>query len=80
MPRFVSLTLLGLLGVSGLNGCASIQETMLPQPVSPQPTAPTPAPVSGGLLAGFGTRDITPPPGVGMSAFSKVDARVRLPG
>ena len=64
------MAVLGLIGVLGLNGCASIQEIMLPQPVSPPPTAPTPAPVSGGLLAGFGTRDITPPPGVGMSAFS----------
>ena len=68
VPRL--LTVLGLLGVSGLSGCTSIQETALPQPVSPPPTAPPPAPVPGGLLAGFGTRDITPPPGVGMSAFS----------
>ena len=68
VPRL--LTVLGLLGVSGLSGCASIQETALPQPVSPPPTAPPPAPVPGGLRAGFGTRDITPPPGVGMSAFS----------
>ena len=67
-PRL--MTVLGLLGVSGLSGCASIQETALPQPVSPPPTAPPPAPVPGGLLAGFGARDITPPPGVGMSAFS----------
>ena len=74
VPRVVAvprlLTVLGLLGVSGLSGCASIQETALPQPVSPPPTAPPPAPVRGGLRAGFGTRDITPPPGVGMSAFS----------
>ena len=73
-PRVVAvprlLTTLGLLGVSGLSGCTSIQETALPQPVSPSPTAPPPAPVPGGLRAGFGTRDITPPPGVGMSAFS----------
>ena len=68
VPRVVAV--LGLLGVSGLSGCASIQETALPQPVSPPPTAPPPAPVRGGLRAGFGTRDITPPPGVGMSAFS----------
>ncbi|MCH7891309.1 MAG: neutral/alkaline non-lysosomal ceramidase N-terminal domain-containing protein, partial [Gemmatimonadetes bacterium] len=59
-----------LIGSLGLSGCASIQETALPRPVSPAPTAPPPAPVPGGLLAGFGTRDITPPPGVGMSAFS----------
>ena len=74
VPRVVALprllTVLGLLGVSGLSGCTSIQETALPQPVSPPPTAPPPAPVPGGLRAGFGTRDITPPPGVGMSAFS----------
>ena len=63
MPRFVRV--LGFMGVLGLSGCASIQETALPQPVSPPPTAPPPAPVAGGLLAGFGTRDITPPPGVG---------------
>ena len=61
---------LGLMGVLGFTGCASIEETALPRPVSPPPTAPPPAPVPGGLLAGFGTRDITPPPGVGMSAFS----------
>ncbi len=61
---------LGIIGVLGLSGCASIQETALPQPVSPPPTAPPPAPVPGGLLAGFGARDITPPPGVGMNAFS----------
>ena len=59
-----------LIGSLGLSGCASIHETELPRPVSPAPTAPPPAPVPGGLLAGFGTRDITPPPGVGMSAFS----------
>ena len=68
-PRL--MTVLGLLGVSGLSGCASIQETAMPSaPFLPPPTAPPPAPVPGGLLAGFGTRDITPPPGVGMSAFS----------
>ena len=61
---------LSLIGSLGLSGCASIHETELPRPVSPAPTAPPPAPVPGGLLAGFGTRDITPPPGVGMSAFS----------
>ncbi len=71
-PRL--MTVLGLLGVSGLNGCASIEETVLPQPVSPAPPAPPPIPVRGGLRAGFGARDITPPPGVGMSAFS-VDSR-----
>ena len=59
-----------LMALLGLSRCASIQETALPQPVSPPPTAPPPAPVPGGLLAGFGARDITPPPGVGMSAFS----------
>ncbi len=59
-----------LMALLGLSGCASIQETALPQPVSPPPTAPPPAPVASGLLAGFGARDITPPPGVGMSAFS----------
>ena len=64
------MRVLGLSGLLGLSGCASIQETALPQPVSPPPTAPPSAPVPGGLLAGFGTRDITPPPGVGMSAFS----------
>ena len=62
--------MLSLMVALGLSGCASIQETALPRPVSPPPTAPPPAPVPGGLLAGFGTRDITPPPGVGMSAFS----------
>ena len=61
---------LGLIVVLGLSGCAPIQQTALPQPVSPPPTARPPAPVAGGLLAGFGARDITPPPGVGMSAFS----------
>jgi len=61
---------LGVMAVLGLGGCASIQETALPRPVSPPPIAPPPAPVSGGLRAGFGARDITPPPGVGMSAFS----------
>ena len=59
-----------LMALLSLSGCASIQETALPQPVSPPPTTPPPAPVPGGLLAGFGARDITPPPGVGMSAFS----------
>ena len=81
MPRSVSSpkrsspkrTVCGMLGVTvalGLSGCASIQETALPRPVSPPPAAPPPAPVPGGLRAGFGARDITPPPGVGMSAFS----------
>ena len=32
------------MGVLGLSGCASIQETALPQPVSPPPTAPPPHP------------------------------------
>ena len=68
VPRL--MTVLGVLAVSGLTGCASIQETALPRPVSPPPIAPPPAPVPGGLRAGFGARDITPPPGVGMSAFS----------
>jgi len=67
-PRLIAV--LVLLGVSGLNGCASIEETALPRPVSPPPTAPPTAPVAGGLLAGFGSRDLTPPPGVGMGAFS----------
>jgi len=64
------MRVLAFSGWLGLSGCASIQEVPLPQPVSPAPTTPPPAPVPGGLLAGFGTRDITPPPGVGMSAFS----------
>ena len=59
-----------LLVVSILSGCASIQETALPRPVSPAPQAPPATPGQGGLRAGFGARDITPPPGVGMSAFS----------
>ena len=59
-----------LLALMGLSGCASIQQTALPRPVSPPPTAPPSAPVAGGLRAGFGARDITPPPGVGLSAFS----------
>ena len=54
----------------GLGGCASIEETALPRPVSPPSTAPPAGPVPGGLRAGFGARDITPPPGVGMSSFS----------
>ena len=54
----------------GLGGCASVSETALPQPVSPSPIAPPAAGAPGGLRAGFGTRDITPPPGVGMSSFS----------
>ena len=54
----------------GFGGCASIDETALPQPVSPPPVAPPAARAPGGLRAGFGARDITPPPGVGMSSFS----------
>ena len=54
----------------GIGGCASIEETALPRPVSPPPIAPPIARAPGGLRAGFGTRDITPPPGVGMSSFS----------
>ena len=61
---------LGVMTALGLGGCVSIQETVLPEPVSPLPIAPPTAPVPGGLRAGFGSRDITPPPGVGMSAFS----------
>jgi neutral ceramidase len=55
----------------GLSGCRSIQETPLPRPLSPPPPARGQTGVAAdGLLAGFGRRDITPPPGVGMSGFS----------
>jgi neutral ceramidase len=47
------------------SACVSIEETRLPEPVSPGAvTAPA------GLRAGFGVRDITPPPGVGLNSFS----------
>ncbi len=73
MSRFVrGKTIRGLVVMAalGLGGCASIEETALPRPVSPSPTGPPAGPVPGGLRAGFATQDITPPPGVGMSAFS----------
>ena len=58
---FLFLVLVAL----GPGGCSSSAERALPQPVSPSPH-----PVGGGLRAGFGMEDITPPPGVGLSAFS----------
>ncbi len=48
-----------------VGGCASIDTTALPEPLSPPPI-----PASDGLRAGFGMRDITPPPGVGMSSYA----------
>ena len=54
----------------GFGGCVSIQETPLPRPVSPPAASRAQTGMAGGLLAGFGSRDITPPPGVGMSGFS----------
>ena len=39
----------------------------LPTPVSPTPVIPGPSPTPGGLKAGFGRADITPPPGVGLA-------------
>ncbi len=57
--------LLVTLGAWAALGCASVVETPLPAPLSP-PAASVPA----GLRAGFGVRDITPPPGVGLSSFA----------
>ena len=48
-----------------VGSCASIEKTALPQPLSPPPIT-----ASRGLRAGFGMRDITPPPGVGMSSYA----------
>jgi neutral ceramidase len=57
------------LGMMLIAGCGTLAENNLPQPVSPLPL-----PAAAGLRAGFGKRDITPPPGVGMSSFS-IDSR-----
>ena len=53
------------LGAWAALGCASVVETPLPAPLSPPATS-----VPAGLRAGFGVRDITPPPGVGLSSFA----------
>ena len=56
-----------------LAGCASVQETRLPDPVSPAAIAR----VGGGLRAGFAVRDITPPPGVGLSSYAADSRQAR---
>ena len=69
LVRGKTIRRLVVMAALGLGGCASIEETALPQPVSPPPIAPPAVPAPSGLRAGFGTRDITPPPGVGMSCL-----------
>ena len=69
MRRTIGIRIWVAVAAWSLAGCGTLRERSLPQPVSP-PAVPAPA----GLRAGFGKRDITPPPGVGMSSFS-IDSR-----
>jgi neutral ceramidase len=68
-PDVVLVLALATATVLALAGCGTLREAPLPDPVSP-PSSPA----ASRLRAGFGKRDITPPPGVGLSSFS-IDSR-----